>query len=124
MSESAKKRKPASSKPSETYKRKKTGEHTKAPRSTIDLFLEGKAVVGSCPKQETASGQDNFESMFRLPPGSGVNHGLDASNTVKLNTQALCNFPKHKEPHLDFLIVGAVKFGGSRLIEDKALESL
>ena len=93
---------------------------------TMDAFLGATGSTGCGSKQATTSGtsQGSFDGRLKLSPSSKVHHGLNENIAAKLNTSVPYNFPKHKEPLLDSVISGELKFTGNQIIDNRDLESL
>lgn len=81
-----------------------------------------------CPnkKEHNANAESKlFTSTLQCAPAMGVHYGLPQDTAQKLNMEATCVFPEHRETLLKCLLNGSVKFkGSSSVFDDKDLQSL
>lgn len=108
------------SKQSKTAHKSKKGSDTLGAvyRSSLDTYLQVRKVAN------TETGSDVSAANLQDTPAIGVIYGLNQSTAQKFDNQATCISQEHREPLLNCLLNGSVKFKGSSMIEKQDLESL
>ena len=108
------------SKQSKTVHKRKKGRDTLGAvyRSSLDTLLQVRKEAN------TETGSDASAVNLQHTPAIGVIYGLSQSTAQKFDNQATCISQEHREPLLNCLLNGSVKFKGSNMIDKQDLESL
>ena len=108
------------SKQSKTVHKRKKGSDTLGAvyRSSLDTYLQVRKEAN------TETGSDVSAANLQHAPAIGVIYGLNQSTAQKFDNQATCISQEHREPLLNCLLNGSVKFKGSSMIDKQDLESL
>ena len=108
------------SKQSKTVHKRKKGSDTLGAvyRSSLDTHLQVRKEAN------TETGSHVSAANLQHTPAIGVIYGLNQSTAQKFDNQATCISQEHKEPLLNCLLNGSVKFKGSSMIDKQDLESL
>ncbi|KAK3742383.1 hypothetical protein QZH41_002602 [Actinostola sp. cb2023] len=103
----------------------KSADRGKLFRASLRTFLNVKPTdersteIGS--DQSTA---DNTQHSPRVLPATDVHYGLLKNTATRFNAQTTCVFPEQKEPLLNCLLDGSVRFKGSSVLDEKDLQGL
>ena len=111
----------ANSKQSETAHKRKKASDTPGTlyRSSLDAFLGVKPdLVQDRKEANTETGSDVSTENLQRAPAIGVIYGLNQSTAQRFNTQATCILQEHREPLLNCLLNGSVKFKGSSMLDE------
>ena len=114
----------ANSKQSETAHKRKKASDTPGTlyRSSLDAFLGVKPdLVQDRKEANTETGSDVSTENLQCAPAIGVIYGLNQSTAQRFNTQATCILQEHREPLLNCLLNGSVKFKGSSMLDEQDL---
>lgn len=107
-------------------KRKKANETSETiSGSTLDAFFGLKPDLVQDRKEEIAETASDIRTInLESKATIRVIYGLDQSTAQRFNTKASCSSQECREPLLNCLLNGSVKFQGSSMIDRLDLESL
>ena len=101
------------------HKRKKGSDTLGAVyKSSLDKFLPVRKEAN------TETGSDVSAANLQHTPAIGVIYGLNQRTAQNFDNQATCISQEHREPLLNCLLNGSVKFKGSSMIDKQDLQSL